>query len=352
MRFVLVLLLVGCSGQPPGAWTWFNDPRAMRVGDTLLVGAVGPDGSITALTRKHGQWQEQRIEGPGKPDDHDNPAFLHLPDGRILAFYARHNSPRYMVAEAGSDLKFGTPYDIAPQIGGENFSYANPAIIDGKIALFYRCGRPPGWTICRADSSDGKAWTKGAALLASSGHRPYFKLATSPGRVDFVITDGHPNELSPNPIRHFYLTRGRYFASDGTPLGPPPIRIDSIPKVADHGWLWDIKPGLIAYTTFDRYHLARWDNGWRSEVVGKAGIPLYRAEQFYRGGVVIKDADTLYSSDGEGVFLHRKRDAWQPVKIGNGIRPYRVDGGLLWMDGEYRSYVDYDTHIAWRADED
>lgn len=315
------------------------------------MGAVDPNGPVKAIIRTpDGRWTEQPLKGDGLADDHDNPAFLQLTDGRVLAFYARHGSTSYMVAEAGPDLRFGEAVNIAPQIGGTLFSYANPVLVDGRIALFYRCGRKPDWTVCRSDSADGRTWSKGEPLLISPGQRPYFKLAAYGSRVDFVITDGHPNEISPNAIRHFYLEGGRYFASDGSPLGPAPIRVSAIPKVAENGWLWDIKPGLIAYTDFDRYYLATWDRGWHSEPIAASGPALYPQEAFYRGGIAIKDADTLYTSDGSSVYLHRRGDGWKPRRIGQGIRPYVVGGGVAWLEGAYRTYTDFDTRVVWKRD--
>lgn len=345
MRWMLLLLLTACSANE-GAWTWFNDPRAIVVGDTLLVGSASSDGSINVATVRNGLWNRQQIGHPRKPDDHDNPAFLEMPDGRVLAFYTRHHGWDYMVAEAGPDLVFGKAVNIAPQLGRGRFTYANPVRTGQGVALFYRCGEQREWTICRSDSRNGRKWTTGKPLLASGGERPYFKLTKSGGRIDFVVTDGHPAEVNPNAVRHFYTTGGRYFDSFGNDLGPPPLDLSRLTKIADHGWLWDIKPGLIAYTTFDQYHLARWNNGWRSEPVADAGPALYPEQAFYRGGIAIGGADTLYLAQGFKLYRYTRHGAgWDATFMADGFRPFVVGGYVAYVSGDYWTYRKFDTRI-------
>src|SRR5690606_5487106 len=86
-----------------GAWTWFNDPRAILLaGGAVVVGATTADGRVLAYQSADGgtRWDAYPIletTGTG-PDDHDNPAFLRRSDGHILVFQARHNGSEYSLS--------------------------------------------------------------------------------------------------------------------------------------------------------------------------------------------------------------------------------------------------------------
>src|SRR5438046_2709113 len=78
---------------PDGAWTWFNDPRAIVTGNQLISGWMTLDGHVmvgrTDLATKttttadlYGQFFQS--------DDHDNPAFLYNGGNSYTAFFAPH----------------------------------------------------------------------------------------------------------------------------------------------------------------------------------------------------------------------------------------------------------------------
>jgi hypothetical protein len=113
LLFALVLAL-RLSGQSlpsiitfndDGGWCWFEDPRAIVYEGRLIIGSVAAGardparrGNIEVMAydlatgRKHLAVLHQNLsEGPGKRyDDHDSPALLVRPDGRILAVYSKH----------------------------------------------------------------------------------------------------------------------------------------------------------------------------------------------------------------------------------------------------------------------
>src|SRR5690349_7864781 len=83
---------------PDGAWTWFNDPRALFRNGILFFGCVrGGDGRVVlsafnpASRQRTDLWTSELIQ----KDDHDNPGLLAMQDGRMLAIYARHGSDRF-----------------------------------------------------------------------------------------------------------------------------------------------------------------------------------------------------------------------------------------------------------------
>ncbi|RIK55718.1 hypothetical protein DCC62_31105, partial [candidate division KSB1 bacterium] len=92
-----------------GAWCWYQDERAVvdKAHGKLIVGSDASDngvggpprnGDIEAVIFDLQNGRSQRyalMEGGtnfGGCDDHHAPAFLVMPDGRYLAFYAGHNS--------------------------------------------------------------------------------------------------------------------------------------------------------------------------------------------------------------------------------------------------------------------
>src|SRR5258708_17442808 len=78
---------------PDGAWTWFNDPRALYDRGTLYFGYVRDGDSRTVLSAfepRTGRPAELWTSTLAEKDDHDNPGLLLRQDGRILAVYSRH----------------------------------------------------------------------------------------------------------------------------------------------------------------------------------------------------------------------------------------------------------------------
>ena len=81
-----------------GAWCWFADPRALHYENkknkinSTYFGYIDCHGNIKATQIDHRKKtrQEVLVRSWFQPDDHDNPAFLVLPDERIMIIYSRH----------------------------------------------------------------------------------------------------------------------------------------------------------------------------------------------------------------------------------------------------------------------
>ena len=112
-RACLVGLLAAPLGaEPPkpvvlnddAGWCWFQDERAIVVGDRLLFGSVAAGrteaarrGAVeaTSVDLRTGAATRSRlsaspVEREGRYDHHDAPAFVVRADGRILAAWAGH----------------------------------------------------------------------------------------------------------------------------------------------------------------------------------------------------------------------------------------------------------------------
>ena len=140
-----------------GGWCWFQDERALVHNDMLLFGSVanaaGTDGDnrggnvevttfdLGSRTRIATTVLHRRLEN----DDHDAPALLRLPDGRILAVYCRHGRDkliRYRVSRRPDDT---TAWQPERQIAREaRVTYSNLFLLPaenggkGRVYNFYR----------------------------------------------------------------------------------------------------------------------------------------------------------------------------------------------------------------------
>src|SRR5690349_16136825 len=83
---------------PDGAWTWFNDPRALFHHGKLYFGYVRAGDGKTAMSvfdLVTGKTTNLWSSGFSELDDHNNPGLLARSDGKLLAVYARHNTDQY-----------------------------------------------------------------------------------------------------------------------------------------------------------------------------------------------------------------------------------------------------------------
>src|SRR6185295_5495371 len=80
---------------PDGAWTWFNDPRALFHGGLLYFGYVRKSDArsvLAAFNPANGATVELWTSTLTQFDDHNNPGLLVKQDGTMLAIYSRHSS--------------------------------------------------------------------------------------------------------------------------------------------------------------------------------------------------------------------------------------------------------------------
>src|SRR5947209_20273172 len=78
-----------------GAWTWYNDPRALYHNGILYFGYVHNDDGksvLSALNPTNGIKTDLWTSTLTQSDDHDNPGLLVKQDGTMLAIYARHGT--------------------------------------------------------------------------------------------------------------------------------------------------------------------------------------------------------------------------------------------------------------------
>jgi hypothetical protein len=352
------LLLAGCGAgprsapdplprapfqiAPDGAWTWFNDERAITLPNgNLLVGYVRSDGEIAVTNHdpRTGESHEAVLSGEGavEVDDHNNPSLTLLPDGRVLAVYSRHNPDTHFFwrISHGPDPR-GTgdwSEQWVQEVGARN-TYANTYRLRDEGDRIFNFHRALNFNPTLILSPDlGRSWGDPIHFItADTGRqRPYPRYASNHrDRIDLIYTDAHPRDFT-NSIYHLFYHDGAFRRSDGTPLrtlAELPIAHDAgergtvvyqyseapwgagegpdqwIP--GGRGWTWDVAYGAgerpVAVFQVRRgevtgsgwehdriyYYYAHWTGTeWRRHFIAQAGRPLYDRERDYGGGITI-----------------------------------------------------------------
>jgi hypothetical protein len=403
--------------EEDGAWSWFQDERVVLVGDRVIVGTVSHQGNVqvSAADLATGVREHATLRGRFERDDHDAPTLLPLPDGRLLAFYTRHDGFKtmYWRATTGESVD---EWGAEGQLSIDNdVTYSNPMLLAGdgdaaaRVWLFFRgMEYNPSFTV----SDDlGESWAPVSQAIRSydidvSGRdyqRPYVKyVSDGVDTIHLFYTQGHPREIGRTSLFHLYYRDGALHRSDGTVVGA--MRPGRGPRVAPHAgtlihdggkhpdgeaWPWDAAIDadghpIVVFATYpapgreldvQHYRYARWDGAeWTDQLIGDAGTALYPAETFYSGGAALDpdDPSVVYVSadvdpatgeavpsghheiwrgdtdDGGATWRFRAITAGS---IADNLRPvvpagHRPGTAVVWMQGTYESYVDWDTRIV------
>src|SRR4051812_42707588 len=148
VAFGCVLLALAGRGQTnlhviasDGAWTWFNDPRAVFEQGRLVVAYVrnGDGRSVlssynpsngVATTLWTSSWSER--------DDHDCAGLLPLQDGRMMAFYANHSSATNFAYRLSANALNPATWGPERIVGnGALVTYANPYQLSAENGRIY-----------------------------------------------------------------------------------------------------------------------------------------------------------------------------------------------------------------------
>ncbi|MEY4245961.1 MAG: hypothetical protein RLZZ245_3546 [Verrucomicrobiota bacterium] len=348
---------------PDGAWTWFNDERAIFHRGSLFAGYVLGDGSY-GITRYDPATHASHhmvisTAASRQQDDHNNPSITVLPDGRLLALYAKHIANPVFYQRTSLVPLPSTEADWGPEIANPlpaNNTYNNTYLLSSeknRIYNFHRCiNFNP--TITVSDDL-GATWKPSVQFISvgSGNVRPYPRYCSNgTDRIDLIYTDGHPRDVN-NSVFHMYYNNGAFYKTDGTyienyanlPLdhqggergsvvysysgaawgnGQGPN--DWIPN--GRGWTWDVHYGKDGHPVcvfqvqvdnvtgtgwnHDRiyYYYARWTGTeWQRRFIAQAGRGLYSAEDDYGGGMCIdpENPNVVYISS----------NAASPFNLGN-----------------------------------
>lgn len=390
-----------------GAWCWFQDPRAVYFEGThrrTYSGWVTKAGQLRIGTYDHDTEEKAQItlREEWGINDHNTPSFLVLPDGRLTVFYARHNGKGLYSRTTTQPENISSWEEEVTVTDTDRITYNHPVQLSEEDNRFYVFWRGPSWKPTFASSEDGQSWTTPQILVQQPGReeddiRPYLKLVSDgKSSIHFAFTNGHPRNEDFNSVYYIRYQDGEFYRADGSRIGTMedlPIDHAESDLVYDasltkaRAWIWDIALDengfpVIAYTrlpeeTDHRYHYARWDGDqWRDYEIAEAGSWFPQTpdgeeerEVHYSGGIALNHTNpsVLYFSqqDGNGFQIKKGVTAdggqnWTLSSITQNqdtlnVRPvvprgYDGDGDhLLWMQGPYRHYTDYETAIHLQA---
>lgn len=377
----------GLAIAPDGAWTWFNDERAIFHQGSLFTGYVMANGQYGVTRYDPATHTVHHMvlstAASRQQDDHNNPSLTVLPDGRLLALYAKHVSEPVFYQRTSLVPLPSSAADWGPETANPlpaNNTYNNTYVLSAesnRIYNFHRCiNFNP--TITVSDNL-GSSWQPSVQFISvgSGNVRPYPRYCSNrTDRIDLIYTDGHPRDVN-NSIYHLFYRSGAFHKTDGTvidtfanlPLdhqggergsvvypysaaawGPGQGPDDWIP--AGRGWTWDVHYGSDGHPVcvfqvqvdnvtgtgwnHDRiyYYYARWTGtSWQRRFIAHGGRPLYSAEDDYGGGMTIdpSNPNVVYiSSNAANPFLLTDI-ANVPLRPGDRYEIWRgvtSDGGL------------------------
>ena len=379
---VLIMMLSTCDVassevriiNDDAGWCWFQDERAIFVDNKLIAGSVAAGSrdelrkgniEISSIDLGTGQTTRFVLHKNLELDDHNAPALLTLPDGRILAVYSKHNSDKvihYRTTVNPGDISEWTPektYEFS--ILDHDVTYANLFQLQGENGRIYNFYRGDDFDPNVLISDDnGATWKHKGRLIGGPG-RPYVRYASNNNdTIHFVCTEQHPRDFD-NSLYHGYVRNGRIYDSFGEEAGS----IGRAP--AEHGKLTKIFPGdkdnvawpsdfeygadgrlYVVYSVqkdgagmpkglggMDHRYGYAWFDGkqWRHYEVAYAGTKLYGGEDDYTGLITLhpEHPDTIYfSTNAEprtGKPLISATDSKRHYEIFKGVT---ADGGQSW----------------------
>ncbi|HEX5026185.1 MAG TPA: BNR-4 repeat-containing protein [Agriterribacter sp.] len=340
-----------------GAWCWFSDPRAIYSSAkkaTIITGWINKSGDVYAASLEPGTGKitQKKLYTQLEIDDHDNPAFVELEDGNIVAQYTWHgggvngmgviqhitDQPRDV--QSFSDSLVFKPYSetLLKKFERETYTYANPLRLQSENNKIYSFGRWIGFKPNFITSTDhGKTWSEPKVIVTSknldTNNRPYVKYySDGKSRIHLLFTDGHPNSEPLNSVYYCYYESDAFWRADGTkicnianlPFHPEDASVVyQATQQTGKAWIFDIvidKKGrpVVAYTRYPTnrehlYHYAVYDAGkWVDHLLINSGAWFpqdvageKQREENYSGGITIDPLhpETVYfSHQVNGIF--------------------------------------------------
>lgn len=396
----------GYEIEPEGAWCWFGDPRAVNFTnddgtiDVTVIGYIDVHGSIkaTQINNLTGKVDEVLIRTNIQPDDHNNPTFVMIPDGRIVVFYSRHTDEAcfwYRVTEKPGDITtFGEEKCLETSA---NTTYPSPFILSDDPEHIYLCWRGIEWhpTIAKLtlpDENGNMAFDFGPYQIVRSTNtgnnvRPYAKYATNgKDKIYMSYTSTHPDNVSNNWLYFNQIDIKEMTVHDIN--GNLMRTIANGPLIVDHSnqshivdqtgsvrnWLWQVAVAedgnpVIANVRIDssknnhKYYYVKWDGSkWVKTFLTDAGGKYHpsNTEYCYSGGMSIDvdNPNVMYCSKPvEGLFgkvweifkYTMSEDGTEVVSVEqitensqkNNVRPWAIpnsegkDLRIMWMNGDY-----------------
>ncbi|MBN1308649.1 MAG: hypothetical protein JXA18_12065 [Chitinispirillaceae bacterium] len=398
-----------------GAWCWFQDERAVvdTVKHKLVVGSTNSNAGVDVVIydinskKIDGKKAFNRLE---YLDDHNAPGLCIAGNGNYVAMWCHHYdkyNTHYSIFN-GSQWSAEKTYDWNKIPGGTDYTiaYSNVYYLSDEKRMFDFAranSRAPNFLY---SDDNGNTWQFGGQLTTNSSNtynKGYYKYwGNGKDRIDMVFTEEHPRDQTTS-IYHGYITGGKTYSSDGKVADADIYERQQIPtfddftKVFAHNtkvngvsmgrcWQSDLmryNDGTIGILfkaradnseTDHRNFYARYDGTeWKSTYIGKAGGPMYAAEQDYTGLGALSpdDQNRIYISSpynpGDDASTPKKREIWrgstadhgatwewEPVTANSSQDNFRPvvpqwkpgKEAVLWFRGTYTTAQNFSTNIV------
>ena len=251
----------GVGFQTPGQFIITGKKEA------IYFGYINSKGDVMAqsLDLEFRKTSEFTLHEKLQVDDHNVPAFLVLPDGKLLAFYSEHNGNIFMrKSKMAEDIGEWEEEVILLQKDMKNrYCYVNPVMLSNENNRLYLFGRnvvrndkgtyTDTRTYCIYSDDLGATWSKELNILDNIGlnSRQYVKIASDDrSRIDFLFTNGHPTQQENVSVYHMYYEKGNFKQTDGSYISffekEEPVKINKVNKIHDADkdstsvWIWDM----------------------------------------------------------------------------------------------------------------
>jgi hypothetical protein len=324
-------------------------------------------------------------------DDHDHPAVLLRPDGRLQAFWSAHNGGELYTRTSlrAHDISaWGRLETVPVKAAGDRVStYANPIVLPAEHNRLYVFARSGYEHVAFTSSDDmGRTWRPARVLIAQPGQRPYVKYADDGrGAIAMAFTNGHPAE-SHSSIYYASYLGGEFHRADGRPIASL-AQLPVAPRQADlvfnappdrDAWVHDVafdsagRPRIVFATMPQRgegahdYWYAAWTGrAWLTRRITDAGHSISDdpREPAYTAGISLDHADpsTVVLSRPGTAKLEVER--WHTSDLGQSwtheaitdasaednvrpVVPRGAGGSVIWMTGHYGYFTSFRTAAA------
>jgi autotransporter-associated beta strand protein len=324
--------LTNTPTAPNGAWSWFQDERAIvdasdPENPLLLVSSVSSapngdaeSGDVDLLWRNlsTGAQGEFELHNRLERDDHDSAALFLRSDGRYLAMYSRHISDsltRWRISVNPHDPTSWGPMQTLENGAGTTYNNIYHLVDDnGGAGRTYNFTRAANFDpVVQISSDEGSTWSSVGKLLTQGGggDRPYLRYASDGKKIHFIATEEHPRDFL-NSVYHGYIQDGVLYNSLGAVIdgnlfdsaGVSPTALTPVfsngtsfnDTVMNRAWTISMKVdntgnpvGIFSARANDssadhRFFYARYDGAeWQVNEMARAGGFLYAAENDYTG---------------------------------------------------------------------
>lgn len=350
-----------------GAWNCYSEPHALFHRGVLYYGyARNSDGKavLSAFDPRSGVKNDLWVSTLNERDEFNVPGLLVLPDDRLLAVHARHNTDPFFsfristspnpvtaagwggeqrTANSGASISYANLVQLAEE-GGRIFNFTRS--LNSNPTLFASTNGGVAWSAPQPFIQAGRGSARSYLKVCSDGRR----------RLDFIFTDGHPRETS-NSLYHVFYRAGAIHQSDGTVLksfsqlpldlgagetGSFIYQYNEAPQTdpdqwipGGRAWCWDLAgnpagqpvcvftvrvPNAAGVNWQDRriyYYYARWTGtNWQKRFLAHAGRPLYEAEEDYAAGICVdpENPDVVYLSSNAAQPFTRENFQQVPLQ--------------------------------------